>query len=512
MELSPDLTAGEDSDVDFCELAWFPVQRERSYTSGSLSDSSGKKRKQGSPVEERREVQTPEDKEPCNKRVKPVSKTKVPACKDSPAKVTPLKRLSQSIQRSISFKTDSRLFSFAPRSRNSSGNSKRRNSKLWSETFDHVSEELSAKEIKRQEVIFELMQGEQQLVDDLNLVKKNYYEPMLKLAIMSEEELTEIFSTLDSLIPLHEDLLLHLGRMRQEDGTIDEVGPTMLDWLPCLHAYRNYCCNQVAAKALLDYKKQDRQVENFLRLCQESSFSRKLDLWNFLDLPRSRLVKYPLLLKEILKHTAVDHPDQASLQEAIAVIQEIVGLINSKTGEAECQYYKKRLTFLFESRQDCLLARSKLLHCHGELKNNKGQRLHVFLFEAVLVITRPVTQSEQLYYQVYRQPIPMRDLILEDLPDGEVRLGGSIRGAFTNNNERAKNFFRVGFRDRTQGQSHTLQANDSFNKQQWMSCLRHAILGYRERSFSESEGPLLGMTDLSLQTSDKASDIEMDDN
>ncbi|XP_078520797.1 rho guanine nucleotide exchange factor 3-like isoform X4 [Lissotriton helveticus] len=454
MELSPELTAAEDSDGDFCELAWSPVQRERSYTSGSLSDSSGKKRKQGAPVEERREVQTPEDKEPCNKRVKPVSKTKVPSCKDSPAKVTPLKRLSQSIQRSISFKTDSRLFSFAPRSRNSSGNSKRRNSKLWSETFDHVSEELSAKEIKRQEVIFELMQGEQQLVDDLNLVKKNYYEPMLKLAIMSEEELTEIFSTLDSLIPLHEDLLLHLGRIRQEDGTIDEVGPTMLDWLPCLHAYRNYCCNQVAAKALLDYKKQDRQVENFLRLCQESSFSRKLDLWNFLDLPRSRLVKYPLLLKEILKHTAADHPDQASLQEA---------------------------------------------------------RLHVFLFEAVLVITRPVTQSEQLYYQVYRQPIPMRDLLLEDLPDGEVRLGGSIRGAFTNNNERAKNFFRVCFRDRTRGQSHTLQANDSFNKQQWMTCLRHAIIGYRDRSFSESEGPLLDMTDLSLQTSDKASDIEMDD-
>ncbi|XP_069503678.1 rho guanine nucleotide exchange factor 3-like isoform X2 [Ambystoma mexicanum] len=459
------------------------------------------------------EMEVHHAQEPCNKRVKPVSKVKASASSDSPAKVTPLKRLSQSIQRSISFKTDSRLFNFAPRprSRNSSGNSKRRNSKLWCETFDHVSEELSAKEIKRQEVIFELMQGEQQLVDDLNLVKKNYYEPMLKLAIMSEEELTDIFSTLDSLIPLHEDLLSHLGRMRQEDGTIDEVGPTMLDWLPCLHAYRNYCCNQVAAKALLDYKKQNRQVENFLRLCQESSFSRKLDLWNFLDLPRSRLVKYPLLLKEILKHTAADHPDQAPLQEAIAVIQDIVGLINSKTGEAECQYYKKRLSFLFETQEDSLLARSKLLHCHGELKNNKGQRLHVFLFEAVLVITRPLTQNDQLCYQVYRQPIPVRDLLLEDLPDGEVRLGGSIRGAFTNNNERAKNFFRVSFRDRTRGQSHTLQANDSFNKQQWISCLRSTIVGYRDRCFTEMEGPLLDMTDLSLHGNDKASDTEMDD-
>lgn len=31
-----------------------------------------------------------------------------------------------------------------------------------------------------------------------------YYEPMLKLDIMSESELRQIFGTLDSLIPLHE--------------------------------------------------------------------------------------------------------------------------------------------------------------------------------------------------------------------------------------------------------------------------------------------------------------------
>lgn len=87
---------------------------------------------------------------------------------------------------------------------------------------------------------------------------------------------------------------------------------------PCLDAYITYCCNQVGAKALLDLKKQEKRVEHFLRLCQESSFSRKLDLWNFLDLPRSRLVKYPLLLKEIQKCTPPDHPDEDTLPEAVS--------------------------------------------------------------------------------------------------------------------------------------------------------------------------------------------------
>lgn len=87
--------------------------------------------------------------------------------------------------------------------------------------------------------------------------------------------------------------------------------------LPGLNAYKGYCSNQLAAKALLDQKKQDRRVQDFLQRCLESPFSRKLDLWSFLDIPRSRLVKYPLLLREILRHTPPDHPDVACLERAV---------------------------------------------------------------------------------------------------------------------------------------------------------------------------------------------------
>lgn len=58
-------------------------------------------------------------------------------------------------------------------------------------------------------------------------------------------------------------------------------------------------------------------MQDFLQRCLQSPFSRKLDLWNFLDIPRSRLVKYPLLLREILKHTPNDHADRQLLDEAV---------------------------------------------------------------------------------------------------------------------------------------------------------------------------------------------------
>ncbi|XP_032146140.1 rho guanine nucleotide exchange factor 3 isoform X1 [Sapajus apella] len=314
--------------------------------------------------------------EPSNKRVKPLSRVTSLANLIPPVKATPLKRFGQTLQRSISFRSESRPDILAPRpwSRNAAPSStKRRDSKLWSETFDVcVNQMLTSKEIKRQEAIFELSQGEEDLIEDLKLAKKAYHDPMLKLSIMTEQELNQIFGTLDSLIPLHEELLSQLRDARKPDGSTEHVGPILVGWLPCLSSYDSYCSNQVAAKALLDHKKQDHRVQDFLQRCLESPFSRKLDLWNFLDIPRSRLVKYPLLLREILRHTPNDNPDQQHLEEAINIIQGIVAEINTKTGESECRYYKERLLYLEEGQKDSLIDSSRVLCCHGELKNNRG--------------------------------------------------------------------------------------------------------------------------------------------
>ncbi|XP_061218472.1 rho guanine nucleotide exchange factor 3 isoform X1 [Neopsephotus bourkii] len=462
------------------EKVWPKQQQQNNFSLFPSTKSwnfRGKKRKQSTQDEDTISICSLDTSEPSNKRVKPLSRVTSLASLIPPVRATPLKRFSQTLQRSISFRSESRPDLFSPRSwsRNMPpANTKRRDSKLWSETFDVcVNHMLTSKEIKRQEAIFELSQGEEDLIEDLKLAKKAYHDPMLKLSIMTEQELNQIFGTLDSLIPLHEDLLRRLQEVRKPDGSTEHVGHILVGWLPCLNSYDSYCSNQVAAKALLDHKKQDHRVQDFLQRCLESPFSRKLDLWNFLDIPRSRLVKYPLLLREILRHTPNDHTDQQHLEEAINIIQGIVAEINIKTGESECQYYKERLIYLEEGQRDSLIDNSRVVCCHGELKNNRGVKLHVFLFEEVLVITRAITHNEQLWYQLYRQPIPVRELVLEDLQDGEVRLGGSIRGAFSNN-ERIKNFFRVSFKNGSQSQTHSLQANDSFNKQQWLNCIRQA--------------------------------------
>uniref|UniRef100_A0A4W5R7W8 Neuroepithelial cell transforming 1 n=1 Tax=Hucho hucho TaxID=62062 RepID=A0A4W5R7W8_9TELE len=419
-------------------------------------------------------------KEPSNKRVRPLGRVTSLANLISPVRNGAVRRFGQTIQ-SMSFRGDGNggKTPGVPQKPCSKAAAptppKRRNSTLWSETLDvHQKGTFSTKEIKRQEAIFELTRGEQDLIEDLQLARKAYHDPMLKLSIMSEEELTHIFGDLDAYIPLHEDLLAQLARATGPDGTVGQIGHIVVSWLPGLNAYRDYCSNQVAAKALLDQKKQDRRVQDFLQRCLESPFSRKLDLWSFLDIPRSRLFKYPLLLKEILKHTAPEHPDTPHLELAITIIQGVLSDINMKKGESESQYYIDKLEYLDDRQRDPRIDQCKSLLCHGELRNKSGTKLHVFLFTELLVMTRSVTRNEHHCFQVYRQPIPVQDLVLEDLQDGDVKMGGSFRGAFSNS-DKAKNIFRVRFHDPSQGQSHTLQVNDVFHKQQWLNCLRSAI-------------------------------------
>ncbi|XP_062990650.1 neuroepithelial cell-transforming gene 1 protein isoform X1 [Elgaria multicarinata webbii] len=423
-----------------------------------------------------------EQEEPSNKRVRPLARVTSLANLISPVRNGAVRRFGQTIQQSFSLRGESKSPGSAQKlcSRSAAPTPpKRRNSVLWSETLDvNMKEMLSTKEIKRQEAIYEMSRGEQDLIEDLKLARKAYHDPMLKLSIMSEEELTHIFGDLDSYIPLHEDFLARLGEATRPDGTVEQIGPILVKWLPGLNAYKGYCSNQLAAKALLDQKKQDRRVQDFLQRCLESPFSRKLDLWSFLDIPRSRLVKYPLLLKEILRHTPNDHPDVQILEEAISIIQGVLSDINLKKGESECQYYIDKLEYLDEKQRDPRIEASKVLLCHGELKNKNGHKLYVFLFQDILVLTRPVTRNERHSFQVYRQPIPVQDLVLEDLQDGDVKMGGSFRGAF-GNSDKAKNIFRVRFRDPAPGQSHTLQANDIFHKQQWFNCIRSAIAPYQ---------------------------------
>ena len=68
-------------------------------------------------------------------------------------------------------------------------------------------------EIKLQEAVYEIYNGEEDLIDDLKLVRKTYADSMIHLNILKPEEERLVFGRLDALTPLHAALYAGLKKV-----------------------------------------------------------------------------------------------------------------------------------------------------------------------------------------------------------------------------------------------------------------------------------------------------------
>ncbi|CAM1327137.1 ARHGEF3 (predicted) [Pycnogonum litorale] len=361
--------------------------------------------------------------------------------------------------------------------------SRRSSSRLWSENvkiedMKELKERLSKRELRRQESIYELYQGEVDMVEDLDLVTTTYRHSLLHLGILSVVELRQIFGRMHTLLPLHQDLSMKLAALKNSDSVTDSVGEALLSWVPGLKRYTEYCSNLVYSKEVVDSKRAlDSRFQDFLQRCLESPFSRKLDLWSFLDVPRSRLVKYPLLMRNILKSTPEGHIDVELIPAAIKKVEEVIMEVDRCTGETKCSFYMNKLYHVDEQQLIPELETAQTLTCSGVLRNNRGTKLHTFLFDTVLVLTRAVVSNKDhvTSYQVYKQPIPTDKLVVEVLTDGQVKIG-SFKSAFSSH-QISRNLFKVVCKNVTQLTSYILQANDEHDKKQWLMAFERVSSG-----------------------------------
>ncbi|ESO04997.1 hypothetical protein HELRODRAFT_150157, partial [Helobdella robusta] len=290
-----------------------------------------------------------------------------------------------------------------------------RQTAFWHESLAKCDiDKMNKKQLDRQEAIFELFKSEVDLIEDLQMICNTYRESMRKLNLLNEDELTIIFGEIDSLLPIHRELAAKLVEQRLSDGRTEFVGDILLTWIPKLIIYVLYCTNLIHSKDLLDCKtKENESLRDFLNRCLNSPFSRKLDLWTFLDIPRSRLVKYPLMFKTIHKYTDTDHDDYNLLLESIDLVEEVIKDVDYNTGLARCKYIVDKLEYEDLKQVTELISESSFILCDGILKNRRGIKLHVFLFDKVMVLTRPVTaKNNVIKYRVYRKPVAMNKLFL----------------------------------------------------------------------------------------------------
>ncbi|KAJ1961158.1 hypothetical protein IWQ62_003963 [Dispira parvispora] len=195
----------------------------------------------------------------------------------------------------------------------------------------------SAKDIERQELMFELVHTEADYVRDLLLIQRVFIEPLRHLQVLSDAELEGLFVNIEEILPIHECIKRTLLQRQQEQYPILQgVSDILLPWVHELRVYSTYLCHQTQALRLMSELIQtNEKFAHFHKQRQKHAECRGLVLDAFLMLPFQRLLKYPLLLKNLLQVTPTDHPDHEMTQGVLFRFESLIAKIQAEKQQAD---------------------------------------------------------------------------------------------------------------------------------------------------------------------------------
>nr|XP_020460885.1 dynamin-binding protein isoform X2 [Monopterus albus] len=219
---------------------------------------------------------------------------------------------------------------------------------------------------KRSKVIEELLQTEKDYIKDLQMCVEEIIEPLQKKQ-MKNVDFDGLFGNIASVI----DLSQHLLEMLQET---DSIGKIFLDFKGELEeVYKIYCQNHDDAISLLESYEKDENIQRHVLECLERLRGKTnyINLGSFLIKPVQRVMRYPLLLMELLGATPESHHDRPQLTQALQAIKEINVNINE---------YKRRKDLVVKYRkgdEDTFIDKISKLSMHSIIKKSNRVSSHL---------------------------------------------------------------------------------------------------------------------------------------
>ncbi|CAH8518322.1 unnamed protein product [Schistosoma turkestanicum] len=127
---------------------------------------------------------------------------------------------------------------------------------------------------------------------------------------------------------------------------------------------------------------------DFLSRCSHTNFSKRLDLWHFLECPKTRLTRYPLLLDRLIKLTPSTDPELNHLLVVRSAFTCIAEELNRRIGEAMRNFYLEYIEFHgnLELQYKDMICHQKSLLLRGNLHTGIGE-VTVFIFPQLMLIT-----------------------------------------------------------------------------------------------------------------------------
>ncbi|XP_041671162.1 dynamin-binding protein isoform X3 [Cheilinus undulatus] len=225
---------------------------------------------------------------------------------------------------------------------------------------------------KRSKVIEELLQTEKDYIKDLQMCVEEIIEPLQRKQVKNVD-FDGLFGNINSVIDLSQ-------RLSDSLHDTDSIGKVFLDFKGELEeVYKIYCQNHDDAISLLESYEKDENIQCHVLEClerlraiyREWGKTNYINLGSFLIKPVQRVMRYPLLLMELLGATPESHHDRLQLTQALQAVKEINVNINE---------YKRRKDLVVKYRkgdEDTFIDKISKLSMHSIIKKSNRVSSHL---------------------------------------------------------------------------------------------------------------------------------------
>ncbi|NXO42967.1 ARHGI factor, partial [Locustella ochotensis] len=204
--------------------------------------------------------------------------------------------------------------------------------------------------IKRQDVIYELMQTEMHHVRTLKIMLKVYSKAMREELQFSNAVINKLFPCVDELLEMHGQFLLQLKERRKEsleEGSdrnyiIQNIGDLLVKQFSgengerMKEKYAVFCCgHNEAVSHYKDLLQSNKKFQNLIKKIGNCSIVRRLGVQECILLVTQRITKYPVLVERIIQNTEAGTRDYEELTQALGLIKDTITHVDAMVNECE---------------------------------------------------------------------------------------------------------------------------------------------------------------------------------
>ncbi|XP_033982127.1 rho guanine nucleotide exchange factor 1a isoform X1 [Trematomus bernacchii] len=304
--------------------------------------------------------------------------------------------------------------------------------------------------IKRQDVIYELIQTELHHMRTLHIMERVFRQGMLDELQMDLCTVHAMFPCLDQLIRIHSHFLAQLllrhncslqpGSYR--NYTIHQLGDILLEQFSGQCAddmrktYAEFCSRHMkAVKLYKELLARDKKFQSFIRRVSRGSLLRRHGVQECILLVIQRISKYPVLVQRILENTAVndDEEEASSIAQASFMVRELLSAIDQQMEDLEQTQRLQEIQAKLDPRSETRvrdgglfkpseLFRRRLVHEGTLFWKTPGSRLKdttVLLMTDVLVFLQEKDQRYFFPCLDKSSVLSLQNLIVRDIANQE---------------------------------------------------------------------------------------------